>query len=352
MTQFRPISLCNVVYKLISKVLANCIKPFLNSLISPSQSAFILGRLITTTMLVAYGIYHFLSHKRQGQKGYASLKLDISKAYDRVEWTFLESVLRMIEAMGQLVRHAEAQGIIEGVPVSRSKRDVFEGIRDQFWQKINDWATKKLSQSPQGTRRNWLRWQGGGNTKTHWVAWYKIYRRKKKGGLESYRSLSFTWRSILRSRDLLVAGLRWQIGNRESVSIVGVPWIPRPYIFQVISYPKSLSATSKVGEMIDESGWKESLVREEFHPGDADCILSIPLPSVHRQDEIIYYNGKQGKFSVKSAYSLACEIASTASVDIYLSAGLEAGLGPTFGTKIQLFIWKSANLVQFERQRN
>ncbi|KAL0286857.1 UNVERIFIED_CONTAM: hypothetical protein Sradi_7138100 [Sesamum radiatum] len=101
---------------------------------------------------------------------------------------------------------------------------------------------------------------------------------------------------LLRSRDLLVAGLRSQIGNGESVSIVGVPWIPRPYTFQVISYPKSLSATSKVGEMLDESGWKEGLIIEEFHPGDVDCILSIPLLSVHRQDEIIWhYNGKQGK---------------------------------------------------------
>ncbi|KAL0405210.1 UNVERIFIED_CONTAM: hypothetical protein Slati_3834900 [Sesamum latifolium] len=64
-----------------------------NSVISPSQSASIPGRLITDNVLVAYEINNFLSHKRVRQIGYSSLKLDISKAYDQVEWIFLERVL-------------------------------------------------------------------------------------------------------------------------------------------------------------------------------------------------------------------------------------------------------------------
>ncbi|KAL0433782.1 UNVERIFIED_CONTAM: hypothetical protein Slati_2712500 [Sesamum latifolium] len=108
MSQFRPISLCNVLYKLMSKSIANRIKPFLDSLISPSQAAFILGHFITDNVLVAYELNHFLKHKKKGKKGYESLKLDVSKAYDRMEWRFLEKtlsgMLRRVESTGSILR--------------------------------------------------------------------------------------------------------------------------------------------------------------------------------------------------------------------------------------------------------
>ena len=93
MADFRPISLCNVIYKIISKVLANRLKLILPKIISPTQSAFIPGRLIADNVLVAYETSHAMHIRRKGKKGALALKLDVSKAYDKLEWSFLKGMM-------------------------------------------------------------------------------------------------------------------------------------------------------------------------------------------------------------------------------------------------------------------
>ena len=68
----------------------------LPNIISPIQSAFVPGHLITDNVLLAYETLHAMNCKKKGKKGYMALKLDVSKSYDRVEWTFLQGVMQRL----------------------------------------------------------------------------------------------------------------------------------------------------------------------------------------------------------------------------------------------------------------
>ncbi|XP_012853800.1 PREDICTED: uncharacterized protein LOC105973324 [Erythranthe guttata] len=92
-TDYRPISLCNVVYKIGSKCIANRLKPILPGIISPTQSAFVSKRLITDNVLVAFEVNHFIRTNTSKNSNFMAVKLDISKAYDRIEWIFLKKTL-------------------------------------------------------------------------------------------------------------------------------------------------------------------------------------------------------------------------------------------------------------------
>lgn len=82
---FRPINLCNVVHKFVSKVLANRLKIVLPVVVSENQSAFQAGRVIIDNVLMAFETLQYMKNHQSGKLGFMALKLDMRKAYDRVE---------------------------------------------------------------------------------------------------------------------------------------------------------------------------------------------------------------------------------------------------------------------------
>ena len=94
--EFHPIALCNILYKLVSKFLANRLKKLLPNISFESQSVFQSDKAISNNILVAFESLHHMKHK-VGKLGFMVMKLDMSKAYDCVEWNFL---CRLMEKMG------------------------------------------------------------------------------------------------------------------------------------------------------------------------------------------------------------------------------------------------------------
>ena len=83
LNNYRPISLCNTVYKVISKIIVGRIRPLISKLISPVQTAFVPCRKGIDNVVIAQELFYALDRKK-GKQGYMAIKVDLEKAYDRM----------------------------------------------------------------------------------------------------------------------------------------------------------------------------------------------------------------------------------------------------------------------------
>lgn len=90
---FRPITLLNVAFKIILKVLVNRMRPIMKKIIGPHHNSFLPGRSTLDNVILTQEVVHGMNHKR-GRKGTLVVKIDLRKAYDTLNWGFLEAVLR------------------------------------------------------------------------------------------------------------------------------------------------------------------------------------------------------------------------------------------------------------------
>lgn len=88
--KFRPISLCNVIYKIVSKIVASRLKSLLPLLISSEQSGYVEDRQVTDDIILTHKIIHSLKHSK---KSGMLLKIDLSKAFDSLSWMYIQKTL-------------------------------------------------------------------------------------------------------------------------------------------------------------------------------------------------------------------------------------------------------------------
>ncbi|GKV19300.1 hypothetical protein SLEP1_g29582 [Rubroshorea leprosula] len=154
---------------------------------------------------------------------------------------------------------------------------------------------------------------------------------------------SWIWLSILRGREIIQIGTRWNVGNGQNILIFEDKWVPTLPGFKVTS-PETQSLFSYVCELLDEGGeWDITKLNASFSNQECREILKIPTGAC--PDSLIWHYDKVGKFSVKSAYFLAYNMAREPSIH-------ETNRDMTIGEwkqlwrlkippKVRVFLWRA-----------
>lgn len=95
---YDPIGLCNVTYKIVTKIIVRELTKIMGDIISPNQTGFVSGRQgIDNVLILQEMVYHF--RKTKSSKGGMTIKLDLDKAYDLLEWSFIRETLIFYKIM-------------------------------------------------------------------------------------------------------------------------------------------------------------------------------------------------------------------------------------------------------------
>ena len=102
---------------------------------------------------------------------------------------------------------------------------------------------------------------------------------------------------------LVKKGIRWNVGNGDSIRVWGDKWLPSPSTFRITSLRLFLQTETRVSELIshDVAAWKTQIIDAIFLPHEAELIKSIPLSSCLPEDTIVWAATPNGLFTVRSA---------------------------------------------------
>uniref|UniRef100_A0A803PEK6 Reverse transcriptase domain-containing protein n=1 Tax=Cannabis sativa TaxID=3483 RepID=A0A803PEK6_CANSA len=285
-TDLRPIALCNVLYKIITKVMANRMKPFMDKAVSANQSAFIPGRLISDNILVSFEVLHYLKRKRQGKEGYMALKLDMSKAYDRIEWGFLEAVLLKLGFGRSWVTLILSCVTSASYTITHGGKEMGPILPTRGIRQGCPLSPYLFILCAEGLSALIKKYEGRG-----WLHGCKV-----ANGAPRISHMLFADDSYLYCKATLQEALK-------------VPWLPDPHNPFVSSSHPALSDV-KVSSLMTPGlrCWDVELIDDLFNERDKNLILQIPLQVAECIDHVIWSFDSSGLYSVKSAYNILQQI--------------------------------------------
>ncbi|XP_016647055.1 PREDICTED: uncharacterized protein LOC107880293 [Prunus mume] len=318
MTQLHPISLCNVIYKIGAKVLANCLKLILNDVIGVHQSAFVLGCMIFDNSIVAFEVLHHMHNRTHDECQQLSY---IFQSYERASRqrinlqksciSFSSNVeMSRQQALAQIlgVQRVDKHDKYLGIPtfIGRSRNFYFALLKERVWKK-------------QAMAKYW--WgETEDKRKIHWMSWNRLCKPKREGGMGFRNLYAFNmallakqdWRIYHQPHSLLARVLKARYHKDYSILEASEGHAPS-YIWRSLCDSRVITSATVAGhenalvcELIDLvlHKWCEDLVHAWFGAQEAYCILHLPLSFRSPADRLVWHYEKQGDLTVHSAYKV------------------------------------------------
>jgi ribonuclease HI len=202
--------------------------------------------------------------------------------------------------------------------------DIIKDIRDFFWNNQTHWSKWESICTPSEEGglgfKNLRLFNEAMLAKTSWRLLSdntsilgKIYKSKYFNNSNILKAslsnrASWGWSSIIKGRNLLTNGIRWNVGNGESINPFLDPWIPKSGNFKPFCIHQSLPITVKDLMLSNSNSWDIPKLNSYFHLDDVNIIKDIPISSNNRPDILVWHYTAKGNYTVKSGYNLALQL--------------------------------------------
>ncbi|XP_074301449.1 uncharacterized protein LOC141632838 [Silene latifolia] len=316
---YRPISLCNVFMRIVTKCIKNRMQKVMEYLVGDYQNAFLAGRSISDNTLLAHEAIHKLNMYKHGKFGKVAFKVDMSKAFDRVKWDFLQAVLlkfgfpeRLVNLIMSCVSTVSYEVLLNGPPLSpfKPQRGLRQGdpllpylfILCMEVLSCNVECAQKAGTVVRSLKRLLVSYcdasgQIMGTLGTENQRW-----------LYSKKSLFWGTRSIIHGLKFIREHISWKPVLDSNLNVWEKKWVngrtqePKDCLLDAsFIFLKDIRVKDIC---FNNGGWNERLVNLLFAEESVNPILAIPLHESQAQDEIFWPFTNSGKYTVKSGYGI------------------------------------------------